>query len=79
MSNNKGVIYVKYLRGTKCSVLVMVALGAVVLFGISALVIDSGFGFAKKAKLQNTADAAALAGAMEIGIALMNNTLDSNN
>lgn len=46
--------------------LVMIVLLLGVLLGFSALVVDVGLMYAEKSKLQNAADAAALAGAMEL-------------
>ncbi|MEQ8235603.1 MAG: pilus assembly protein TadG-related protein [Syntrophomonadaceae bacterium] len=48
------------------SALVVVALWLTVFLGMAALVFDIGSGYAIKAKLQNAADAAALAGAKEM-------------
>lgn len=47
-------------------VTILMALLATVLLASTALVIDSGASYSKKRNLQNTADAAALAGVMEI-------------
>jgi hypothetical protein len=46
--------------------LVLFALLAIVLIGIAALVIDAGLAYAARAKAQNAADAAALAGAQDL-------------
>ena len=46
--------------------LVLFALLAIVLIGFAALVIDAGLAYAARAKAQNAADAAALAGAQDL-------------
>mgnify|MGYP001147170976 CR=1 FL=1 len=54
------------LNNEKGSVLLIVAAGMIVLMVMTALVIDIGYVHAEKRHLQNTADAAALAGAREL-------------
>lgn len=46
--------------------IVLFALAIVVLLGFAALTVDLGYAYAQKSRLQNAADAAALAGAMSI-------------
>lgn len=56
----------KGLKHEGGQVLVLAALMMTVLMGIAALAVDVGMVTVTKSKLQNDADAAALAGAMEI-------------
>jgi hypothetical protein len=56
----------KLLKNEDGQVLVLFALMLVVLFGFASLVIDVGSAKSTQAKLQNTADAAALAGAQDL-------------
>lgn len=48
------------------NITILVALSLVVLVGFASLVVDAGLLFSEKAKLQNAADAACLAGAQEL-------------
>lgn len=52
-----------YLKRQQGSMLVLIALAIVVLIAMTGLVVDLGYMFSVKAKLQNAADAGALAGA----------------
>lgn len=54
------------LFNKKGSALIIVAIGMVVILGTAALVVDVGMAFIEKSKLKNTADSAALAGALEL-------------
>lgn len=56
----------KLVKNEDGQVLVLFALLMVVLMGFAALTIDVGMAYATKAKLQNAADAAALAGAQDL-------------
>jgi Flp pilus assembly protein TadG len=56
----------KVPRGEGGQVLIMVGLAAVVLFGIAGLAIDAGRLYKTKAELSRAADAAALAGVLEM-------------
>ena len=55
-----------FFREEKGNVLVIVAVGMAFLMGITALVVDMGYVYSQRRHLQNTADAAALAGAREM-------------
>jgi uncharacterized membrane protein len=57
------------LRDEGGSILVLAALGMTVLFGLAAVAIDVGNWYYTQRQLQSFADAAAMAGALEIGIA----------
>ena len=57
---------IRFLKDDNGSAAVMVALALVALIGFSALVVDVGFLFMTRAKLMDTSDAAALAGAQEL-------------
>jgi len=48
--------------------LVLVALLMVVILGITAMVLDGGYAFAQRRRMQNAADAAAMAGARELAL-----------
>ena len=56
----------KVLVEEKGSVMVMVVIGLIVLIGFTGLVIDGGQAYMTKSRLQNAADAAALAGAQSL-------------
>ncbi len=56
----------KELSEEKGSVMVMVLIGLLVLIGFTGLVIDGGSLYLTKSRLQNAADAAALAGAQDL-------------
>ncbi|MEL7648076.1 MAG: pilus assembly protein TadG-related protein [Sedimentibacter sp.] len=56
----------RFITGESGQVLVLAALLMTVLIGVAALAVDVGLVAATKSKLQNDADAAALAGAMKI-------------
>lgn len=55
------------IRDDKGATAILVALLMVVLVGIIALAVDTGYLFTKKTELQNVADAASLAGARQLG------------
>src|SRR5260370_17462502 len=57
---------IKLRRGKPAQSLVIVALSATVLFGIIALGLDGGRLYFERRDVQNSADAAALAGAQEL-------------
>lgn len=57
--------------------MVLIALGAVLLFGMAALVLDGGLNFVDRRHLQLAADAGALAGASSIGLSTSNAALDT--
>lgn len=57
---------VRWMHGDEGQVLVMVALMMVDVVGVVGLVSDGGLVFAQRRDLQNVADAAAAAGAMQI-------------
>src|SRR5713226_6265012 len=57
---------IKLRRGKRAQSLVIVALSATVLFGIIALGLDGGRLYFERRDVQNSADAAALAGAQEL-------------
>ncbi len=61
--NEKGL-----LRDRRGAVAAWVALMLVMLFGIAALAVDMGFLWVMRNRLQSTADAAALAGASQLGV-----------
>ncbi len=56
----------KILGEEKGSVMIMVVIALLVLIGFTGLVIDGGQAYLTKSRLQNAADAAALAGAQEL-------------
>ena len=56
----------KVVGEEKGSVMVMVVIGLIVLLGFAGLVIDGGSLYMTKSRLQNAADAAALAGAQSL-------------
>ncbi len=56
----------RLLRNQKGSALIIVVIGMTVLMGAAALVTDIGLVFIEENKLKNTADAAALAGALDL-------------
>ena len=55
----------KYIRNESGQAMVFVALFLVVLMGFAALAVDVGAMTVQRSKLQNAADAAALAGALD--------------
>lgn len=57
---------VMILNNEKGSSIIIIAFALVALVGIASIAVDLGLGFSIKIKLQNTADAAALAGAQEL-------------
>jgi hypothetical protein len=59
-----------FLQREEGSVLVIAALAMTALMGFAALVTDVGLLYAKRARLMDTADAAALAGAQELPVSL---------
>ncbi len=65
---------VRRLRGDEGQVLVMVALMMVGVVSVVGLVSDGGLVFAQRRDLQNVADAAAAAGAMQIDEAVYRST-----
>ena len=65
---------VRRLRGDEGQVLVMVALMMVGVVSVVGLVADGGLVFAQRRDLQNVADAAAAAGAMQIDEAVYRST-----
>ena len=65
---------VRRLRGDEGQVLVMVALMMVGVVSVAGLVSDGGLVFAQRRDLQNVADAAAAAGAMQIDEAVYRST-----
>jgi hypothetical protein len=56
----------RHSRQQRGAILIMVAIAAVVIIGIGALALDLGRLFVQKTELQNAADAAALAAAVEL-------------
>lgn len=54
------------LRGERGSVLIIVAVGLVSILGFSALAVDAGYLYYRRARLQDVADSAALSAATEI-------------
>lgn len=56
----------KHLHGTKGQTLVIVALALFALIALVALAIDGGNLMAERRRMQNAADAAALAGARDL-------------
>lgn len=62
MNNKNDKINLSY-SGNRGAVAVIVAVVVIVLIGFGALAIDLGFAYVQRTKLQNAADAAALAGA----------------
>lgn len=55
-----------HLQEEKGSVIILLTVGLTFFLGLAALVVDAGLLFASRARLQNVADAAALAGAQEL-------------
>lgn len=68
----------RYIGNQKGSVMIMVAIVLVVLVGITALVVDGGSRYLTKSKLQNAADAAALAAAAKLPDVTAANTAAKN-
>src|SRR5438034_11721454 len=56
-----------HLSNSRGSALIIVAGALAAMIGLTALVVDGGFGFVTRNELHNIADAAALAGARKLG------------
>ena len=67
MTRDTNSLFRRLLRDEKGAVIVLVAAAMVALVGFGALVVDIGYFFYAKSVIQATANAAALAGAQEIG------------
>lgn len=66
------MVQIKYSPKERGSVVVLVALSLTILLGFCAIVTDIGLLYAHKAQLQNSVDAAALAGVQELPTDLIN-------
>jgi Flp pilus assembly protein TadG len=56
----------KFVQGAEGSIMVLTALGLVAFLGLASLAVDMGHLYVVRNELQNTADAAALAGASNL-------------
>ena len=61
------IIYSHFIKDERGFALVFLGLTIVVFLGFAALAVDIGYLYAARNELQNAADAAALAGARELG------------
>ena len=66
-----------FRKNEEGAVAVLVALGMTLLFGFTALTVDFGIEASCKQSLQNAADAAALAGAADLGAKCSNSTIEA--